>query len=48
MNAIQPIINKIESAFSKDDLRSAPRKVLEDLIIEVYDALNEVNQSCEE
>lgn len=43
MNPIQPIIQQIENTFSKDDLKSAPRKVLEDLILSVYDELNKIN-----
>ena len=46
MNAIQPILYKLEHAFRKDDIHSAPREVLENLIIEVYDDLTELNLSC--
>lgn len=41
------IISSIENTFSKDDLTSAPRGVLEQLIISVYDQLTELNQSVQ-
>ena len=48
MDAIQPIIYKLEHTFRRDDIKSAPRDVLEKLIIEVYDDLTELNRSCHE
>ena len=39
MNRISDLISQIEQTFSKDDLQSAPRAVLEQLIISVYDGL---------
>lgn len=46
MDAIQPILYKLEHTFRRDDIKSAPREVLEKLIIEVYDDLTELNLSC--
>lgn len=48
MNTIQTILNKIESTFRKDNIRSAPREELENVIIEIYDDLNELKQSGQE
>lgn len=43
MNPIQDLINVVDETFAKDDLQSAPRKVLEELIVHLYDGLNEIN-----
>lgn len=40
---VRGAISQIEGTFKKDDIQSAPRKVLEDLILSLYDQLNEVN-----
>lgn len=42
-NPIQNLINKMDATFAKDDLKSAPRKVLEELIVYLYDELNKIN-----
>lgn len=39
MNAVESLISQIEQTFAKDDLQTAPRSVLEQLIISVYDGL---------
>lgn len=44
MSALHPIIYKLENTFSKDDIKSAPREVLEELIISIYDELNELQR----
>jgi len=44
---MQEIISRIENTFSKDDVTSAPREVLERLIISVYDDLTELNKSVQ-
>lgn len=38
----QNLINVVDATFSKDDLQSAPRKVLEELIIHLYDGLHHI------
>jgi hypothetical protein len=38
-NPIWKLIERIENAFSKDDLKSAPREVLEQVIADTYDGL---------
>lgn len=43
MNPIQDLINVVDATFAKEDLQSAPRKVLEELIVHLYDGLNEIN-----
>ena len=43
MNPIQDLINVVDETFAKEDLQSAPRKVLEELIVHLYDGLNEIN-----
>ena len=44
-NEIQNLINVIDNTFAKDDVQSAPRKVLEELIVHLYDGLNKINES---
>lgn len=44
MDIISHLISDIERTFAKDDLQSAPREVLESLIISVYDGLTQVRQ----
>lgn len=39
MNTVESLISQIEQTFAKDDLQNAPREVLENLIISVYDGL---------
>lgn len=39
----QTLINIVDSTFAKDDITTAPRKVLEELIIQLYDGLNMIN-----
>ena len=46
--SIQSILYKLEHTFRRDDIKSAPREVLENLIIEVYDDLPELNLSGHE
>ena len=40
---LQPILYQLENTFRKDDVHSAPREVLENLIVSVYDQLMELN-----
>jgi len=42
---LQHILYQIENTFRKDDVHSAPREVLENLIVSVYDQLRELNYS---
>lgn len=44
-NPIWTLIERIEDAFSKDDLRSAPREVLERVLADTYEGLCEVADS---
>lgn len=44
MDIISHLISDIERTFAKDDLQSAPREVLESLIISVHDGLTQVRQ----
>lgn len=39
MNDVWTVIHKIESATKKDDVTSLDRKVLEDLLLDVYGKL---------
>lgn len=45
MNPIQDLINVVDATFAKDDLKNAPRKVLEELIMHLYDGLNIINDT---
>lgn len=42
---IQNLINVVDNTFAKDDITNVPRKVLEELIVHLYDGLNEINGS---
>jgi len=44
-NPIWTLIERIEDAFSKDDLRSAPREVLERVLADTYEGLCEIADS---
>ena len=44
-NSIWKLIERIENAFSKDDLRSAPREVLEKVLADTYEGLCEIADS---
>ncbi len=44
-NPIWKLIERIEDAFSKDDLRSAPREVLESVLADTYEGLCEIADS---
>lgn len=48
MNEVRNLINVVDATFAKDDLQSAPRKVLEELIVHLYDGLNHILSSCHE
>jgi len=41
-NPIWTLIERIENAFLKDDLRSAPREVLEQVLADTYEGLCEI------
>lgn len=41
--SVGALIANIDSTFAKDDIQSADRKVLENLILHIYDSLNHIN-----
>lgn len=40
---IRPLISYLDDTFKRDDLKSAPREVLERAIVHIYDELNKIN-----
>jgi len=42
-NPLPALINDVDETFKKDDIHSAPREVLENLILRLYDGLNHAN-----
>ena len=41
--SIRDLINDVDTTFKKDDIKSAPREVLEKTILHLYDGLNKIN-----
>ena len=39
---ISNLINVVDNTFAKDDLQSVPRRVLEELIIRLYDGMGDI------
>lgn len=42
-NPVQDLINVVDATFSKEDVHTVSRKVLEELVIRLYDGLNQIN-----
>lgn len=39
---LRNLINVVDETFKKDDITNVPRKVLEELVIRLYDGINHV------
>jgi len=42
-NPLRALINQVDATFKKDDIKNVPRETLEELVISLYDGLNEIN-----
>ena len=42
-NPLRALINQVDASFKKDDIKNVPRETLEELIINLYDGMNEIN-----
>ena len=42
------LVHKVDATFKRDDIKSVSRKVLEDLVVRLYDGIKDVIQSYPE
>ena len=47
MEQVWNLIHMVDATFAKDDMQSCPRKVLEELIVNMYDGLKSLAGSLE-